>query len=188
MACRSLLVGFGDMPPLRVANEAASCPAAPATCDYVSCPAAQLLASCSRFPAGAEQVISCPAECQRIPQRCVSLLLLCICTLSADKLPPVLQTTAYLTSAPNPNVLYGALPAGSNSSDSYVDVRSNANSQVQLDYNAGVAGVMAGLQEAPGSWEQCLQVRCTCLASLCPVHPSAQDTPAGPRIAGRWCT
>ena len=70
----------------------------------------------------------------------------------------VLQTSAYLTSAPNPNVLYGALPAGANNTDNYVDIRTNSNSQVQLDFTAGIAGVMAGLQEAPGSWEQCLQV------------------------------
>ena len=92
-----------------------------------------------------------------------------------------LQTTAFLTSAPNPNVLYGALPAGANSSDAYVDVRSNANSQVQLDYGPGLAGALAGLQEAPGSWEQCLQVRPSILCSSgCQCLPVSSCKPSLP--------
>ena len=39
------------------------------------------------------------------------------------------------------------------------DIRSLNQTRVQLEYNAGFQGAMAGLVEAPGSWEVCLQVR-----------------------------
>ena len=152
--CRSLVVGIGSNPPLRVANEAASCPAAPATCDYVS----PHLQPCQRWWPAAGSAVHRHAGCGA-GQGAGCTWCSCACLHQQGLTRSLPQTTAYLTSAPNPNVLYGALPAGANNTDNYVDVRTNANSQVQLDFTAGVAGVLAGLEEAPGSWEQCLQVR-----------------------------
>ena len=61
----------------------------------------------------------------------------------------------------NPQVLYGALVEGgilySQATDIYSDVRSANNSRTMIEYNAGFAGLAAGLQQAPGTWEQCLQ-------------------------------
>lgn len=61
----------------------------------------------------------------------------------------------------NPQVLYGALVEGgilyAQATDSYTDVRSANNSRTMIEYNAGFAGLAAGLQQAPGTWEQCLQ-------------------------------
>ena len=68
-----------------------------------------------------------------------------------------MQVENLYSSDPNPHVLYGALPEGPGHSDNYQDIRSSNSSRVQLDYNAGFQGALAGLAEAPGSWEQCLQ-------------------------------
>lgn len=70
-----------------------------------------------------------------------------------------IQVNNELSPNPNPQTLYGALVEGSGYSDGYQDVRSLNNSRVQIDYNAGFQSALAGLTEAPGSWEQCLQVR-----------------------------
>ena len=39
------------------------------------------------------------------------------------------------------------------------DIRSLNQTRVQLEFNAGFQGACAGLVQAPGSWEVCLQVR-----------------------------
>ena len=37
------------------------------------------------------------------------------------------------------------------------DVRTNDDARVTIENNAGITGAMAGLQQAPGSWDSCLQ-------------------------------
>lgn len=59
---------------------------------------------------------------------------------------------------PNYHILYGALVEGPGFSDFFADQRSDNSSRVVIDNNAGFQSALAGLEEAPGSWEQCLQV------------------------------
>jgi endoglucanase len=57
----------------------------------------------------------------------------------------------------NPHTLYGALVEQSNFTDVYSDIRTANASRIAIDYNAGFSGVLAGLNEAPGTWDECLQ-------------------------------
>lgn len=67
------------------------------------------------------------------------------------------QTNGLLAGTPNPHVLSGAIPQFATFSDTYTDLRTDNTSRVDLGNNAAVAGVCAGLTNAPGTWEQCLQ-------------------------------
>lgn len=67
------------------------------------------------------------------------------------------QANGLLAGTPNPRVLYGAIPRFSEFSDSYMDLRTSNASRVDLGNNAAFAGTCAGLINAPGTWEQCLQ-------------------------------
>lgn len=67
------------------------------------------------------------------------------------------QANALLVGTANPHVLTGALPRFSAFSDSYLDVRTNNDSRVDIGNNAAITGTCAGLVDAPGTWEQCLQ-------------------------------
>ena len=67
------------------------------------------------------------------------------------------QANGLLSGGPNPHILYGAIPQFSDFSDSYEDLRTDNSSRVDLGINAATAGVCAGLTNAPGTWEQCLQ-------------------------------
>ena len=78
-----------------------------------------------------------------------------------------MQVNNGLSPNPNPNVLYGALVEGSGFSDGFQDQRNVNATQVQLEYNAGFQSLLAGLAEAPGSWEQCLQVQISHLITCC---------------------
>ena len=59
--------------------------------------------------------------------------------------------------APNPHILYGAVPYFNKYSDDFPDVRSQNESRIDIVNNAAFAGTAAGLIDAPGTWEQCLQ-------------------------------
>lgn len=56
------------------------------------------------------------------------------------------------------------------------DVRNLNQTRVMLEYNAGFQAVAAGLQESPGTWEVCLQVRST--VTQCPfgMHVAFDDS------------
>lgn len=44
-----------------------------------------------------------------------------------------------------------------NKDDNFVDVRTTNNTWVSIEYNAGLAGVAAALNQAKSSYDQCLQ-------------------------------
>lgn len=75
----------------------------------------------------------------------------CSSTTSCDQANGLLAGTA------NPHVLTGAIPRFNAFSDSYQDLRTDNSSRVDLGNNVAIAGVCAGLTNAPGTWEQCLQ-------------------------------
>ena len=62
-----------------------------------------------------------------------------------------------LIDTPNPHLLLGAVPQFSKYSDDFPDVRNDNTSRVDIVNNAAFAGTVAGLVDAPGTWEQCLQ-------------------------------
>ena len=64
---------------------------------------------------------------------------------------------ALFTANTNPHILYGALVEQSNFTDVYTDLRTSNASRVALEYNAGFTGALAGLNQAPGTWDECLQ-------------------------------
>ena len=49
-------------------------------------------------------------------------------------------------------------------SDALDDVRTSNDTRVTIDNNAAAISALAGLNEASGSWDQCLQVRPCCCA------------------------
>ncbi len=56
-------------------------------------------------------------------------------------------------------MLTGALVEFSSFSDSLSDNRASNDTRVSIDNNAGAISALAGLNQATGSWDQCLQVR-----------------------------
>lgn len=58
---------------------------------------------------------------------------------------------------PNPHILYGAVPWDESVYDNYNDTRNSNSTQVDIGNNAPFAGTFAGLSNAPGTWDQCLQ-------------------------------
>ena len=56
-------------------------------------------------------------------------------------------------------MLTGALVEFSSFSDTLSDDRTSNDTRVSIDNNAGAISALAGLNEATGSWDQCLQVR-----------------------------
>ncbi|KAK9804363.1 hypothetical protein WJX72_009368 [[Myrmecia] bisecta] len=67
------------------------------------------------------------------------------------------KLNALFSPQPNPHVLTGALVEMASFSDSFQDMRTNNDTRVTIDYNAGFTGVLAGLHSASGTWAQCLQ-------------------------------
>lgn len=59
--------------------------------------------------------------------------------------------------SPNPNIMYGAVPWFNEYEDDFMDVRDSNSSKVDIVNNAAFAGTCAGLVNAPGTWDQCLQ-------------------------------
>lgn len=60
----------------------------------------------------------------------------------------------------NPHVLYGAMVNGPDYKDGdfFTDARAGTNdTYVALDWNVGFQGAVAGLNQASGSYDQCLQ-------------------------------
>ena len=69
------------------------------------------------------------------------------------------QENSLLSRWGNPHVLTGALVEFSSFSDVLDDSRTSNDTRVTIDNNAGAVSALAGLNEATGSWDQCLQVR-----------------------------
>ncbi|CAL5228455.1 g11593 [Coccomyxa viridis] len=57
----------------------------------------------------------------------------------------------------NPHTLTGALVEFPSFSDTLQDVRTSNDTRVTIDNNAAAISALAGLNEASGSWDQCLQ-------------------------------
>ena len=99
------------------------------------------------------------------------------------------QANGLLSRDGNPHTLTGALVEFPSFSDALDDVRTSNDTRVTIDNNAAAISALAGLNEASGSWDQCLQVRPCCYAwctgqdcivvwlRSCPV----QAAPAQPR-------
>ena len=58
---------------------------------------------------------------------------------------------------PNPNVLTGAIIEFPAYDDKFADVRASNDSRVSIENNAGATAAFAGLNQATGTWDQCLQ-------------------------------
>ncbi|KAK9785110.1 hypothetical protein WJX73_006875 [Symbiochloris irregularis] len=65
--------------------------------------------------------------------------------------------SAFNVTTPNPHVLTGAVVEFGSYSDSFQDVRTNNDSRVSVENNAGITGALAGLVNAPGTFDSCLQ-------------------------------
>ncbi|KAK9863564.1 hypothetical protein WJX84_010744, partial [Apatococcus fuscideae] len=80
---------------------------------------------------------------------------------SCPKAPaPCSQLEALYNPGANPNVLYGAMVNGPDykEGDFFTDARAGTNdTYVALDWNVGFQGAVAGLNQATGSYDQCLQ-------------------------------
>ena len=71
------------------------------------------------------------------------------------------QSGAELSGNPNPQVLSGALVNGpQRPDDSYTDIRTLANSQVSLGYNAGFTGVVCCAVLVPAACARLQAVKC----------------------------
>lgn len=66
---------------------------------------------------------------------------------SCPNRPALCDWSAYSSTAPNPQILYGALVGGPDNNDFYVDDRENyVTNEVACDYNAGFQASLAALQ------------------------------------------
>lgn len=66
---------------------------------------------------------------------------------SCPNRPAVCDWNTYGLTTPNPQILYGALVGGPDSTDNYTDDRNNyVTNEVACDYNAGFQGSVAALQ------------------------------------------
>lgn len=85
-----------------------------------------------------------------------------------------LQANSLLSGNSNPHVLTGALVEFAAFSDSLNDDRASNDTRVSIENNAGATSALAGLNQATGSWDQCLQVRSLLplLSLLDWLHPS----------------
>ena len=75
------------------------------------------------------------------------------------------QANGLLSRDGNPHALTGALVEFPSFSDALDDIRTSNDTRVTIDNNAAAISALAGLNEASGSWDQCLQVRPCCCAS-----------------------
>ena len=69
-----------------------------------------------------------------------------------------MQANGLLSRDGNPHTLTGALVEFPSFSDTLQDVRTSNDTRVTIDNNAAAISALAGLNEASGSWDQCLQV------------------------------
>ena len=69
-----------------------------------------------------------------------------------------MQANGLLSSSGNPHTLTGALVEFPSYSDTLSDLRTSNDTRVTIDNNAAAISALAGLNEASGSWDQCLQV------------------------------
>ena len=68
------------------------------------------------------------------------------------------QANGLLSRDGNPHTLTGALVEFPSFSDTLQDVRTSNDTRATIDNNAAAISALAGLNEASGSWDQCLQV------------------------------
>jgi endoglucanase len=59
--------------------------------------------------------------------------------------------------SPDPNLMRGAIVEFPAFDDHYADVRATNDSRVSIENNAGAGAALAGLNQATGTWDQCLQ-------------------------------
>lgn len=57
----------------------------------------------------------------------------------------------------NPNVMLGAIVEFPTYDDAFADVRASNDSRVSIENNAAATSTFAGLNQATGTWDQCLQ-------------------------------
>ena len=69
-----------------------------------------------------------------------------------------MQANGLMSRDGNPHTLTGALVEFPSFSDTLQDVRTSNDTRVTIDNNAAAISALAGLNEASGSWDQCLQV------------------------------
>lgn len=93
--------------------------------------------------------------------------------LPAQSLGTCVQANGLLSGSGNPHVLTGALMEFPSFSDALVDMRTNNDTRVTIDNNAAAISALAGLNEASGSWDQCLQVSAPAAVSATEIKISA---------------
>ncbi len=77
---------------------------------------------------------------------------------ACPKPPAVCDAAVHLYGpGPNPNTLRGAIVEFPAFDDHYSDVRASNDSRVSIENNAGATVALAGLNQATGTWDQCLQ-------------------------------
>lgn len=74
-----------------------------------------------------------------------------------DKKQNCTALNALFTPKANPHVLKGALIANPRTWDYFEDARTSNDTAVSIEWNAGLAGAAAGLNQIGGTYDQCLQ-------------------------------
>lgn len=64
---------------------------------------------------------------------------------------------ALFSKQPNPRTLTGAVVEFPSFEDRLEDMRTSNDTRVSIENNAGISASLAGLNEASGTWDQCLQ-------------------------------
>lgn len=75
----------------------------------------------------------------------------------ADRKVNCTSLNALYTPKPNPHVLRGALVSNPRTWDFFEDSRTSNDTTVGVDQNAGLTGAAAALNQASGTYDQCLQ-------------------------------
>ena len=75
----------------------------------------------------------------------------------ADRKTNCTSLNALFTPRPNPHTLRGALIANPRTWDYFEDARTSNDTAVSVEWNAGLAGAAAGLNQVGGTYDQCLQ-------------------------------
>ncbi len=64
---------------------------------------------------------------------------------------------ALFSTRPNPHTLTGAIVEFPSFEDKLEDIRTSNDTRVSIENNAGITSALAGLTQATGTWDQCLQ-------------------------------
>ena len=75
----------------------------------------------------------------------------------ADRKVNCTSLNALFTPKANPRTLTGALIANPRTWDYFEDSRTSNDTQVSVEWNAGLQGAAAGLNQVSGTYDQCLQ-------------------------------